>query len=69
MPCRAAVISVHDGQHVFLEVITVENTSHHRLGEGPRTRLRRQGAAAGLPAGEEPAPGFTAIDAYIRRQM
>ena len=69
MPCWAALISVHDGQHVFLEVITVENTSHHRLGEGPRTRLRRQGAAAGRAAGEEPAPSFTAVDAYIRGQM
>jgi CubicO group peptidase (beta-lactamase class C family) len=37
-------------------VITVQNTSHHHPGEG-------------LPASEEPAPGFTAIDAYIRRQM
>jgi len=47
----------------------MQSTSHQRAGKGLRTRLGRRGAAAGLPAGEAPAPGFTAIDAYIRRQM
>jgi CubicO group peptidase (beta-lactamase class C family) len=47
----------------------MQRTSHHRAGKGLRARLRRHGAAAGLPAGEEPAPSFTAIDAYIRAQM
>jgi CubicO group peptidase (beta-lactamase class C family) len=36
----------------------------------PQQRHRRSAvAAAGLPAGEAPASGFTAVDAYIRRQM
>ncbi len=47
----------------------MQNASHHRPGEGRRTRRRRHGAVAGLPAGEVPAPGFAAVDAYIRRQM
>jgi CubicO group peptidase (beta-lactamase class C family) len=47
----------------------MQGTSHHRAGKGLRARLGRHGAAAGLPAGEAPAPSFTAIDAYIRRQM
>jgi len=45
------------------------STSQHRAGKGLRTRLRRQEAAAGFPAGEAPGPGFAAVDAYIRRQM
>ena len=47
----------------------MQGTSHHRAGKGLRTRLGRHGAAAGLPASAAPAPGFTAIDAYICRQM
>jgi len=47
----------------------MQGTSHHRAGKGLRTRLGRHPAAAGLPASQAPAPGFTAIDAYIRRQM
>ena len=47
----------------------MQSTSHHRAGKGLRARLGRRGAAAGLPASEAPAPGFTAVDAYIRRQM
>ena len=47
----------------------MQSTSHHRAGKGLRTRLGRHRAAAGLPASQAPAPGFTAIDAYIRRQM
>jgi CubicO group peptidase (beta-lactamase class C family) len=47
----------------------MQSTSHHRAGKGQRTRLGRHGAAAGLPAGEAPAPSFTAIDAHIRGQM
>jgi len=40
-----------------------------QTGEGLRTRLRRQGAVAGLPASEAPAPSFAAVDAYIRAQI
>lgn len=47
----------------------MQSTSHYRSGKGLRTRLGRHGTAAGLPAGEASASGFTAIDAYIRRQM
>ena len=47
----------------------MQSTSHHRAGKALRTRLGGHAAAAGLPASEAPAPGFTAIDAYIRRQM
>jgi hypothetical protein len=47
----------------------MQRTSHHRAGKGLRARLGRRGAAAGLSAGQAPAPGFTAVDAYIRRQM
>ena len=46
----------------------MQGTGHHRAGKGPRARLGRRGAA-GLPVGEAPAHGFTAVDAYIRRQM
>ena len=47
----------------------MQSASHRRAGKGLRTRLGRHGAVAGLPASAAPAPGFTAIDAYIRRQM
>ncbi len=47
----------------------MQSRSHHRAGKGPRARLGRHGAVAGLPASAAPAPGFTAVDAYIRRQM
>ena len=47
----------------------MRSTSHRRARKGLRTRLGRHGGAAGLPAREAPALGFTAIDAYIRKQM
>ena len=47
----------------------MQSMSDHRARKGVRMRLGRQGAAARLPAGEAPGPGFTAVDAYIGRQM
>jgi CubicO group peptidase (beta-lactamase class C family) len=49
-------------------VIAVQSASHHRAEKRLRTQLGRR-AAACLPAGEAPGPSFTAVDAYIRRQM
>jgi CubicO group peptidase (beta-lactamase class C family) len=46
----------------------MQNTSHC-FGKGARKRLGRHGGSAGFSASAAPAPSFTAIDAYVRRQM